>query len=331
MLSTRRASTRSATLVFTLAIGWGSLVQAQMTGGPGLSSGTGSGTGAGGFTGVIRNRAGSMSGVGPGSAEGDVLRGRPVPPLPGSNRRAPIASFGPGVDVTFPNDPYLIPFMVMEEPLGGRDNKVPNRISSDLLKNARLIATPDERSLALQRIANGAIGANQLTLAHQVLEEAITATSAVTVPLVRDQRLIAIVTSLNFLSEALLREGNQNLTMPPDVDENARPEALPKRRDSEVLIRMARLEWQRGVYLASIIDNPTYRNEMLYKVAESTASGSATIANEFLRDLGADLPPERPSPGERPEPGKVPTVDDQTKSAASRIEARRTRNWPTRF
>jgi hypothetical protein len=320
MFSTRRASTRSATLVFTLAIGWGGFAQAQMTGGPGQSSGTGSGTGAGGFTGVIRNRANSLSGVGPGSEEGDLLRGRPVPPLPGSARRAPIASFGPGVDVHFPNDPYLIPFMVMEEPLGAGDKKVSNRITTDLLKNARLIVTPDERSLALQRIANGAIGANQLTLAHQVLEEAITATSDVTIPLVRDQRLIAIVFSLNFLTEAQLREANQSLTMPPAADENARPEALPKRRDSEVLIRMARLEWQRSVYLASIIDNPTYRNEMLYKVAESAASGSATIANEFLRDLGADVPLERPSPGdrpspgERPEPGKVPTVDDPTKN-----------------
>ena len=51
------------------------------------------------------------------------------------------------------------------------------------------------------------------------------------------------------------------------------------RQLNDVLIRMARLEWKRGVYLASIIGNPTYRNEMLYKVAESEASGSATIAN----------------------------------------------------
>ena len=130
----------------------------------------------------------------------------------GLSARPPIASFGPGVDVTFPNDPYLIPFMAMEEPRARVTTRYSNRITTDLLKNARLIATPDERSLALQRIANGAIGANQLSLAHQTLEEAITATSDVTVPLVRDQRLIAIVTSLSFLTEALLREGNQSLS-----------------------------------------------------------------------------------------------------------------------
>ena len=316
MCSILRASTKSATLLFTLALsgGW-PLAHAQMTGGPGLSSGTGSGTGAGGFTGVIRNRAGSVSGVGPG-ASGDFLRGQPVTPLPGSNSRRPIASFGPGVDVSFPNDPYLIPFMVMEDPSGARDNKLPNRITTELVKNARLIATPEERSLALQRIAKGAIETNQLTLAHQTLEEAITATSAVTIPLVRDQRLIAIVTSLNFLSEALLREGNQYLTMPAADDPNAKPEALPKGRDSQVLIRTARLEWQRSVYLASIIDNPTYRNEMLYKVAESEASGSATIANEYIRTLESDAPDVRPSPGERPEPPKpVPADKPAPKSA----------------
>ncbi len=170
-------------------------------------------------------------GNGPGRTGGINLRGRPVPLLPGSDSRPGIASFGPGVDVSFPNDPYLIPFMVMEEPAAG-SKRVPNRITNDLLKNARLIATPEERSLALQRIANGAIGANQLNLAHQTLEEAITATSDVTIPLVRDQRLIAIVTSLNFLTEALLREGNQYLNVPPAGDTDAKPEALPKRRDS---------------------------------------------------------------------------------------------------
>ncbi len=316
MFSTLRAVTKSAILVVPLALCWSFPVLAQMTGGPGLSSGTGSGTGAGGFTGVIRNRSGSMSGAGPGDTGGIDLRGRPVPLLPGYDSRPGLTSFGPGVDVTFPNDPYLIPFMVMEEPAGG-SKRVPNRISQDLVKNARLIATPEERSLALQRIANGAIGANQLNLAHQVLEEAITATSDVSIPLVRDQRLIAIVTSLNFLTEALLREGNQYLNVPPSGDTDAKPEALPKRRDTQVLIRMARLEWQRGVYLASIIGNPTYRNEMLYKVAESEASGSASIANGYLNAMDTNSLADRPSPGERVEPRKIPTVDDRAQRRAT--------------
>ena len=77
------------------------------------------------------------------------------------------------------------------------------------MKNARLITSPEERSLALQRIANGAIASRQLFLAHQMLEEAITATSEVTMPLVRDQRLIAIVTSMTALTDAMLLQGRQ--------------------------------------------------------------------------------------------------------------------------
>ena len=262
-----------------------------MTGGPGLSSGTGAGTGAGGFTGVIRNRSGSMSGVGPG-ATGDILRGRPVPPLPGyrvATEESP--AFGPGVDVTFPNDPYLIPFMAMEEPGAARDRKGTNRRHS---------GPPEERPLDRDaRRAEPGLAADRqrrdrrqpTESGPQDLEEAITATSDVTIPLVRDQRLIAIVTSLNFLTEALLREGNQYChhgRPPRDAGRQTRSIAQSV-ATATVLIRMARLEWQRGVYLASIIDNPTYRNEMLYKVAESEASGSATHRQRIHESVGDRL------------------------------------------
>jgi len=191
------------------------------------------------------------------------------------------------VDVTFPNDPYLLPFMTVEQAGIQTDKKAPTYITSEILKNARLIATPDERSLALQRIANGAIASNQLILAHQTLEEATTTASDVKVHLVRDQRLIALVTSLTALTNALLREGREALV---PVEKTPPPEALSKRVDSNVSIRLARLEWQRAVYLAQLIDNPTYRNEMLYKVADSEASGSASIANEFVKPLENDPP-----------------------------------------
>ena len=78
---------------------------------------------------------------------------------------------------------------------------------------------------------------------------------------------------------------------------------------------MARLEWQRAVYLASIIGNPTYRNEMLYKVAESEASGSASIANEYVKTAEIDSLADRPAPAERTEPDKPPTVDERASRA----------------
>jgi len=291
-------------------------VIAQMTSGPGLSSGSGAGTGAGGFSGIQRNQSGSLSGVGPGPA-GAGLRGGPLPPLSGS-RRQPPTSFGPGVDVTFPNDPFLIPFMTMEQSGTTVDGEAPVRITAELLQNARMITDPEERSFALQRIANGAIASNppQWSLAHKTLEEAIAATSEIKTPLVRDQRLIAIVTSLNFLTDGLLRVGREPLEklalIDPDV---AGPEALPKKVDANVLIRLARLEWRRAVYLASIIDNPTYRNEMLYKVSESEASGSASIANDYAAAAEFGSLADRPGTDDKTKDVKRPSLDEQARDA----------------
>jgi hypothetical protein len=314
MFNTTHDITKRAALVFSLALVWDGPAFAQMTSGPGLSSGSGAGTGAGGFSGIQRNQSGSLSGVGPGPA-GAGMRGRPLPPLTGA-RRQPPTSFGPGVDVTFPNDPFLIPFMTMEQAGTAVDSEAPILITTELLKNARSITDPDERSLALQRIANGAIASNppQWSLAHNTLEEAIAATSEVKTPLVRDQRLIAIVTSLTFLTDGLLRLGREPVEKLAQIEPDAlAPEALPKRVNANVLMRLARLEWRRGVYLASIIDNPTYRNEMLYKVAESQASGSASIANDYSGAAELESLGNRAATDDKTKNVEQPNLDEQVR------------------
>jgi hypothetical protein len=305
---------KPAILAWCLTLGFLTAAEAQMTGGAGLSSGSGSGTGTGLSSGVQRNRSGSLSGVGPGPAEGDVLRGRPSSPLSGARQRRPLTSFGPGVDVTYPNDPFLLPFMELEQPGVVSDSKAPTRITNALVKSARLITSPEERSLALQRLAKGAIASRQLFLAHQMLEEATTATSEVTVPLVRDQRLIAIVTSITALTDAMLLQGRQILNESASLEGEGRPEALPRgASDPTVLIRTARLEWKRAVYLAELIGNPTYRNEMMYEVAESMASGSASIANEYLRSAAPNASLLTPSPpaAAAPKPADARPAGDQ--------------------
>jgi hypothetical protein len=319
---------------------------AQMTSGPGLSSGTGQGTGAGGFSGIIRNRSGSVSGSGPGSTSRPLGPNQPVSPP----TRRPLTSLGPEADILYPNDPYLLPFMAIETEGAATDARAPTHVTAELVSDARLIKTPEERSLALQRISQGAIASNQLFLAHRILEEATTAALKVNDSLIRDQRLIAIVTSLNMLTVGTLRVGKEAIKRPMDLkvgdlDADAPPpEPLPRRHDPLVLIRLARLEWNRAVYLSSIIDNPTYRNEMLYQVAESEASGSATVANEFFpvpepESLGnrpapaageqkPAQPPEKPAPAkpaEKPAPAKptekaapkAPSADDYKKIADS--------------
>jgi len=274
------------TSIFAVSLGAGIALPAAAQEQPGLSSGSGQGTGSGLSTGVQRNPTGSMSGVGPRSL-GAGGQGAPMAPVPGGSFRGG-AGFTPGVNVQFPNDPLLVPYLKLEEEqFGGTvDGTAPNRVSGDLLKNARLIASPEERSLALQRIAKGAIESMQFTLAHQTLEEAAKTVDSVTDPLVHDQRLIAIVTSLNTLTPVVLRIGLEERPR-RDLDLGG-PEAAPKRMDTELIVRMARLEWKRAAHLAGNIANPTYRNEMLYRVAESEAAGSKSIADAFAR------PPEAP-------------------------------------
>ena len=124
----RRDGTRSAVLAMSLALGGEWTVHAQ---GPSLSTGSGVGTGAGAgamssantgaggaMTGSPRSGSGMMSGRGPGSP---MDRGTALPLGPGRGT----VPFGPGVDVSFPNDPYLIPFLIPEEAANPLPGKAP--------------------------------------------------------------------------------------------------------------------------------------------------------------------------------------------------------------
>ncbi len=334
MWNRRRDGTRSAVVALSLAFGGGlaSCAQAQDNPPrPGLSSGTGVGTGAGagamstanpsgyGSYGATDSGSGAMTARGPGSPMGG---GRALPLGP----RRGLVPYGPGVDVSFPTDPYLVPFLVPQQVGNALEGPATGRVGNTLLEDARKIVDPAERSLALRQIANGAMASNQLALGHHILEESISASSHVTVPLVRDQRLIGLVVSLTTLSDGLLRAASENrdvlggATDADVADVEGGAEGV-RRRDPVVLIRMARLEWRRAVYLAALINNPTYRNEMLYRIAESEAVGSARVANDLPRSLdlsslgyrapaelargaaGAVPPPPRPRFARPPGPG----------------------------
>jgi hypothetical protein len=124
------------------------------------------------------------------------------------------------------------------------------------------------------------------------------------------------VETMTLLTDATLLQGRQIINESPTLDADTKLDPLPKgANDPAVLIRTARLEWKRAVYLAQIIGNPTYRNEMTYKVAENMASGSASIANEFIKTAPPASPsqnppppaPAAPKPGEpRPSGGETP-------------------------
>jgi hypothetical protein len=60
----------------------------------------------------------------------------------------------------------------------------------------------------------------------------------------------------------------------------ATPPALPA-MDRPDLIRKATSDWKRAGLLALQIANPTYKSEMIYRVADSMSAGSQTIINNF--------------------------------------------------
>jgi hypothetical protein len=171
--------------------------------------------------------------------------------------------FGEGGDRTFPADLSTIP--------------------PELIKAAGRITAPEERSLALVRIADAAVLSNQLSVAHQALTDATEAALLVRTTLVRDQREIAIITALINLAEAHLREGKvvDPSMLSGDTDEPPAP--LPA-VDRRAVIQRAELEWRRAAYLAERLSDPIYRSEMIYRVVDNQAYGSQTVVNEFPRD-----------------------------------------------
>jgi hypothetical protein len=187
--------------------------------------------------------------------------------------------FGPGVNTTFPDDNSLIPFGTMSGGRGGNPSDS-SRVQPILLEDARSITKPGDRSLALQRVANAGIFSGQLSLAHTALIEAAQAGLQETIPLVHDQRLIAIITSYMTLGEAHLREGKIDLSL-PDFNSGSNDAGQPPRSDRSVLIRRALVEWLSAARLAGQLLNPTYKSEMLYRVVDTMAFGSQTIVNDF--------------------------------------------------
>jgi hypothetical protein len=73
---------------------------------------------------------------------------------------------------------------------------------------------------------------------------------------------------------------------------------LPKQAppDRPTLVGRAEIEWLRAAHLAQKIGNPTYRSEMLYRVADNQSFGSQTVLNEFPRQDSGAKDGEKTSP-----------------------------------
>ena len=100
-------------------------------------------------------------------------------------------------------------------------------VSPDLFLDARSVADPGERALALVRIAETAIFSKQLDDAHTALVEAGPAALAERDRLIREQRLTAIVGMLLSLAEE--RMGDYADVEPSPTDDLS-PRRRPARR-----------------------------------------------------------------------------------------------------
>lgn len=283
-----------------------------------LSSGSGPGTGTGMSGGAARNSTGtgleSGGPTGTGAESGSSLRlpgagnylgpsgrgGHLLNPPDRYGRDAAIP-FGPGIGTTFPGEMNAVPLDVSLIQNGASLSTVTDRH----LQYARGIPNPAERSLTLSRIALAVTFSGQLDMAETALQDASTAGLQIPQGMVRDQRLISIITALMNLAEARLREGRGEAPVdlappspapsaPPAPGAAAAPPPQPPptapplpRADRNRLIRKAQTDWLRAADLAQRIGNPTYRSELIYRVADSMAFGSQTIVNEFPNPDGA--------------------------------------------
>jgi hypothetical protein len=263
-----------------------------------LSSGSGAGTGTGLSGGAARNSTGtgqqggigtgtgSESGIGPGGLRNrmEMIPGRGfenyprlAPRLPGSYS----IPMGSGAGSGLPGDSPFIRLDAIVDVGGLRGSTDFSTVKEQHLKYALQIPIAGDRSLALSRIASAATFSSQLDLASQAVIAASTSALEIPLGMVRDQRLIATITAMLNLAETRLREGTTNTFLPEPTGSS--PSALPK-MDRNQMIRKALDDWRRAASLSEHIGNPTYRNEMFFRVADSMGIGSQTIVVEFPKE-----------------------------------------------
>ncbi len=215
-------------------------------------------------------------------ALGEVTAPPPAPARVGRNPSQDLGGSipaGPGAMTTFPDElPNVIPLDAVSDP-----NNVGElaAVSDVHFKYALQIPGAGDRSLALSRIAMAATMGNQLEMADRAVVAAAVAAMEMPPGLVRDQRLIANILALDELAEKRVTGGAEAAVLPDVTDTNNKNEPAALKVDRVDLIRRAQADWKRAGELSRLIENPTYRAQILYRVADSMAGGSQGIVNDF--------------------------------------------------
>ncbi len=223
-------------------------------------------------------------------------------------------------------------------------------ITPELFFDARAVRDPGERSLALIRIAQTAIFSRQFDQAHTALFEAGPAALADRNPLIREQRITAIVTSLlNLAEERMSETSDVDLTAPPPEDTTKPatppppsfpmpapsaspstppttspspseaqkpPEAAPIPPKPRIeKLRAALPEWDEAVRLAGQLESATPRTETYFRIVESEAFSSQRLVTDPIR--GSQGSGGRPDPA-RLDP-EIRAYADNLLASAARI------------
>ncbi len=281
-----------------------SVVSAQ---GPPVSSGSGSGTG----TGQSAGRLGS-TGTGSESSTGLGTTGTGREGLPGAIGRPLRQGVGSPDDLTRPADRPPRQF-------GEGNNPNPGSLSyidPQLFLDARSVADPGERALALVRIAQTAIFSKQLEDAHKALFEAAPAALRERQRLVRQQRTVAVVDTLLSLAEERMssttdllsasddasalppfpQDANKGSNNPSSAFDGRTPAAALPDDARRTRLQAALPEWALAVEMATKIEDTTARTETLFRIVESEAYSSQRLITDPIRS-GA---------GGRPDPSTLP-------------------------
>ena len=285
-----------------LALSFPAVVLGQ---GASVSSGSGSGTGTG-----MSSSSFGATGTGTESSTGLGTTGTGREGLPGVIGRP----FRPGLpgELTRPADRNSRPdgAEALPAPAGGF-----NTVDPQLFLDARSVADPGERSLALVRIAQTAIFSKQLDDAHKALFEAAPASLAERQPLVRQQRTVAVVDALLSLAEErmtvtsdLLTGSDEAPATPPPADANRgsnnpgasfdgrTPAAALPDESRRSRLQAALPEWALAVDLARQLEDMTARTEALFRIVESEAYSSQRLITDPIRPS---------SGGGRPDPSTL--------------------------
>ncbi len=179
-----------------------------------------------------------------------------------------------------PDSPTLVPLEDLPNPLYPDPTALsPEQLDildAQLLPNARAIQDPASRSLALDRVARTKIFAHEYQEAHTALHEAGNAVLELQPGLVRDLRIMAIVTTLLRLAHDQVQEAMANESL-MFIDEMLGQ--VPE-RDRLKTLEMARQEKNYAIRLVKEISNTNFRSEQFYKIVETEAETAQQVAED---------------------------------------------------